>query len=90
LDQTIFIVIVVAVVAFILIIVIAVCLRRRRKRQTENVTLNKYLPSTNTYVSHPEAIALNESQKDEGGEEIDLQVIENEAVCTKEEIKLQP
>ena len=85
--------IVVAVVAFILIIVIAVCLRRRRKRHAaENVTLNKYLPSTTTnmYVSHPEAIALNESQKDEGGEEIDLQVIENEAVCTKEEIKLQP
>ena len=83
--------IVVAVVAFILIIVIAVCLRRRRKRHAaENVTLNKYLPSTNTYVSHPEAIALNESQKDEGGEEIDLHVIENEAVCTKEEIKLQP
>ena len=65
-----------AVAAFILIIVIAVCLRQRHMRHTGDATLNKNQPSI--------------TEKGKEIEEIDLEVIENEAVCTKEEITLQP
>ena len=71
-------------VVLILVIIIAVCLRKRRKAQKGNVTLNKYLPS----VTNQEAVALQGPEDNE--EEIDLEVLSGEKVCTKEEIKLQP
>ena len=39
---------------------------------------------------HTGDATLSKYQTDAGMEEIDLEVIENEGVCTKEEIKLQP
>ena len=67
--------------------VIAVCLRKRRRTHRGDVILNKYLPSITT---HSEGVALHETQSDGGKEEIDLEVFQNDQVCTKEEIKLQP
>ena len=84
LDRTIFIVIIVAVV-LILVIIIAVCIRKRRAREG-NVTLNKYRPSSKT---NPEAVGLHQPDNNDE-EEIDLEVLPSEKVCTKEEIKLQP
>lgn len=85
LDRTIFIVIIVAGVVLILVIIIAVCIRKRRRAGEANVTLKKYRPSSKT---NPEAVGLHQPENDE--DEIDLEVLPSEKVCTKEEIKLQP
>ena len=88
LDSTIFYVIVGAAVVFILMVSLAIYLRIKRLRTHREAKIRARVLKASDEKA--EGIAYQTSIGANSGEEIDLNVFDNEAVCFEEEIKIQP
>ena len=84
-NNVIIIVAIVAAIAVVLIVVLAVCLHIRRQKIYREEKLRKVKKRSGEGKSHPKGITYQE-KADKGGEEVDLKVFDNEAVCLDDNI----